>query len=124
MIRPALISLTLAATPAWADYACAFPTECRGVEACAAGDVRVSLHFGQDGWVMTGLFEGQEQPMGLHPDAGTYFAHVFIGVDGYEDGMDAMQLSVAREGTAFLSLHSMGYRPEASTYHGRCEVVR
>ena len=122
-MKPLLISLALSfAGPAWADFACAFPTMCRGAEACVAGDEAATLHLGQDGWVMQrpGL---DDLTLSLQPDAGTYFAHVFLGIEGYEDGMDATQLSIARDGTAFLTVHSMGYRPEAETLIGRCEVA-
>ncbi len=125
MMQAGFISaaLIVAAGMARADYTCAFPIRCPMEGACAEGPaLSVGLALGQDGWV--GHFpEDVSFEMILNPQAGTYFGHVFLGVEGYEDGMDASQISISRDGTALWTVHSLGMRTEAVTYSGCCEVV-
>lgn len=116
------IALVLAGGTARADYACSFTESCLAGGICQRDkDLSFALTRGADGW----RAEAPDAtiPMTLSPEAGTYFGHVFVGALGSESGMDAYQLSVARDGLAYLSVHHVGNAPFGFIWSGRCEVV-
>ncbi|MDQ2092769.1 hypothetical protein [Rhodalgimonas zhirmunskyi] len=114
------LMMGLIAGGAQADYACRFDAGCGDAAPCPE---TIALALGEDGWTATRAPGDRTLPMILNPEAGTYFAHVFIGAEGFADGVEAVQLSINRDGAALYTRHKMRGAPEAMTLTGQCEVV-
>ncbi len=121
-ILAALFAALLGATPALADYTCRFTDRCLAGGICQDGkSLSFDMTWKEESWHLVAP-EGEVEMM-LNPLAGTYFGHAFIGAQGVENRMDAYQLTIGRNGSAFYSLHVVGDAPTGIIWRGRCEVV-